>query len=280
MDLLSLSPQKIYNEYRQSMRKELGQNFIFDENINKKIIDAAGDLSDKTVAEIGPGPGGLTLEILRRNVRKLYIIEYDPHWCEVWRGLQQYSGGKLELIQGDAMKIDIIGLKPQKIISNLPYNISTQLLYKWFGNFPMFDELVLMFQKEVADRIIAKPKTKAYGQMSVISQWLSEIEKICDLPPDVFSPPPKVHSAVLRICPKKHVPNFDKFHDFVKLLTEVFSQRRKVVRKNIHNPLIFNELLKMGYSGNTRAEEISAEDYVRLLKILNLLRNGNKNKRG
>lgn len=267
MDLLNLSPRKVYGKYRQNMRKELGQNFIFDENINKKIIDAAGDLSDKIVVEIGPGPGGLTLEILRRNVQKLYIIEYDPHWCKVWSELQRYSDGKLELIQGDAMKIDVTELKPQKIISNLPYNISTQLLYKWFENFSMFDELVLMFQKEVADRIIAKPKTKAYGQMSIVAQWLSEIEKICDLPPDVFSPPPKVHSTVLRICPKKYVPDFDKFHDFVKLLTEAFSQRRKVVRKNIRNPMIFDELLKLGYGENIRAEEISVEDYIQLLDI-------------
>lgn len=268
MDILNLSPQKIYNRYRKNMRKELGQNFIFDENINKKIIDSAGNLNNKIVTEIGPGPGGLTLEILRRNIKKLYIIEYDEHWCEVWRELQQNSDGKLELIQGDALKIDITSLNPQTVISNLPYNISTQLLYKWLGNFETFDELILMFQKEVADRIIAKPKTKSYGQMSVVAQWLSEIEKVCDLSPDVFSPPPKVYSSVLKFFPKKNVPDFSKFHAFVELLTEAFSQRRKVVRKNIHNKLIFGELLKLGYSENARAEEIFVEDYIKMLRFV------------
>lgn len=260
-----MSPKEIYDRYRQCAKKELGQNFIFDQNINRKIVDAAGDLDNKIVVEIGPGPGGLTLEILKRNIKKLYIVEYDFHWCDVWANLQK-DFKPLELIHGDALRVDITSLKPEIIISNLPYNISTKLLYKWFEHFSSFEKLVLMFQKEVADRIIAHPRTKDYGKMSVIAQWLADVVKICDLSPSVFSPPPKVYSSVLKFVPCKNVQYFEKYHDFCNLLTEAFSARRKVVRKNIKNPLIFQRLLEFGYTNNTRAEEISVEDYVKIFE--------------
>ena len=251
--------------FRAGMKKELGQNFIFNEYICKNIVDAAGDLKNKIVVEIGPGAGGLTLEILRRNVKKLYIVEYDQHWVNVWTNLSQYSNGTLEVIHADALRFDISSLKPQVVISNLPYNISTQLLYKWFNNFSSFERLVLMFQKEVADRRIAQPKTKAYGQMSVLSQWLSNIEKVCDLEPEDFSPPPKVKSSVLKFAPYKKIEHSELYDDFMRFLTKAFSQRRKVIRKNIANDKTFNELLQMGYLENTRAEEISVSDYVKLI---------------
>lgn len=259
-----MSPKEIYERYRQYAKKELGQNFIFDQNVNRKIVDAAGNLGNRTVVEIGPGPGGLTLEILKKNVKKLYIIEYDSHWCDVWDKLQK-DFERLELVRGDALRIDIFSLKPEVIISNLPYNISTRLLFNWFENFSSLEKLVLMFQKEVADRIVARPCTKDYGKMSVIAQWLAEITKICDLSPSVFSPPPKVYSSVLKFIPRKNIEHFEKYHDFCNLLTDAFSARRKVVRKNIKNPLIFQKLLELGYTDNTRAEEISVDDFVSLL---------------
>lgn len=259
-----MSPKEIYERYRQQAKKNLGQNFIFDQNINRKIVDAAGDLTDKIIVEVGPGPGGLTLEILRRNIKKLYIIEYDTHWCDVWSNLQkEYKN--LELIRGDALQVDITLLNSEVVISNLPYNISTKLLYKWFEKFSSFERLILMFQKEVADRIIARPCTKDYGKLSVIAQWLSSVYKVCDLSPDVFSPPPRVYSSVLKFIPNKNVQCFDKYNDFCKLLTEAFSARRKVVRKNIKESAIFQKLVQLGYTDNTRAEEISVDDYVSLL---------------
>ena len=263
MNITDFSPRQVYDKYRRGARKELGQNFIFDEGINRRIVDTA-NLEDKVVLEVGPGPGGLTLEILRRNVRKLYVVEYDGHWCDVWRDLQKYTP-KLELIQCDALKFDVRSIRPQVIVSNLPYNISTKLLFQWLPNFDLFEELVLMFQKEVADRIIASPRTKDYGQLSVMVQWLSDVSKIFDLSPEDFFPSPKVHSSVLRFVPRRvDVAKYSLFEDFLK---KAFLQRRKILKKNVSLE-IMQKLYEMGYAENLRAEEISVEDYIQLIPSL------------
>ena len=198
-----LSAKKIFSIFTNKAEKKFGQNFIFDENINRKIVSSAGDLSDQIVMEVGPGPGGLTLEILKQPIKKLYILEIDKRWVEVWKTLSPLFNGKLEVVETDALKFDLNKIAPQIIISNLPYNISTQLLIKWFPNFDTFKILVLMFQKEVADRLYAKPMTKNYGRLSVLAQWKSQVEKVFDLDPGCFSPPQKVKSTVVKSIPRK-----------------------------------------------------------------------------
>jgi 16S rRNA (adenine1518-N6/adenine1519-N6)-dimethyltransferase len=196
-----LSARSIFREFFGSPIKRLGQNFLFDENINRKIVSSAGDLSGKTVLEVGAGPGGLTLEILKSNVSKLHVVELDPHWANVWRTLQAKFDNKLEVIESDALKVDFKLIKPDIIISNLPYNISTQLLFKWLREFFLYEKLILMFQKEVADRLYAIPCTKEYGRISVLTQSVSNVSKVFDLEPGSFTPAPNVKSTVVKIVP-------------------------------------------------------------------------------
>jgi len=261
------SAKEIFNEFYNKTSKRFGQNFLFDENINHKIVSAAGDLSGKTVVEIGPGPGGLTVEILKQDIKKLCIIELDRHWAEVWRNLRSHFDDKLEVIECDALKFDFKTISPNIIISNLPYNISTQLLFKWLSEFDLYEKLILMFQKEVADRIYARPHTKNYGKLSVLCQWKSEVSKIFDLEPGSFSPPPKVKSTVVKFTPfQKEKANNIAFKIMSDLLTDAFANRRKTVVKSLgkyfQNPAQILE--DLGYDKNTRAEEISVDDFIKM----------------
>lgn len=260
-----LSAKKIFSIFTNKAEKKFGQNFIFDENINRKIVSSAGDLSDQIVMEVGPGPGGLTLEILKQPIKKLYILEIDKRWVEVWKTLSPLFNGKLEVVETDALKFDLNKIAPQIIISNLPYNISTQLLIKWFPNFDTFKILVLMFQKEVADRLYAKPMTKNYGRLSVLAQWKSQVEKVFDLDPGCFSPPPKVKSTVVKFIPRKNLS--ENFFLFSKLLNDAFSHRRKLVSKSLskYSNNVEQILSDMGYGKFARAEEISVNDFQKIV---------------
>ncbi|MDR0968200.1 MAG: 16S rRNA (adenine(1518)-N(6)/adenine(1519)-N(6))-dimethyltransferase RsmA [Holosporaceae bacterium] len=265
INLLDLSPKKIFDAFPSKIEKKFGQNFLFDEKINRRIISVAGDLAGKTVAEVGPGPGGLTLEILKRGVKKLFVVEFDPHWSAVWRSLSSTFDGKLEVIEEDALKVDFKALAPNAIISNLPYNISAQLLVKWLRNSDAYEQFVLMFQKEVADRLYASPSTKAYGRLSVLTQCNATVAKAFDVEPGSFFPPPKVRSTVVKLIPKtdRAICDFNAFSD---LLTAAFANRRKTVVKSLSKFFQDPEriLSDLGYSPNARAEEISAEDYERM----------------
>ncbi|MBR1734465.1 MAG: ribosomal RNA small subunit methyltransferase A, partial [Alphaproteobacteria bacterium] len=267
-----LSAKDIFNKYYSETKKRFGQNFLFNSSLNKKIVSLAGSLDSKIIAEIGPGPGGLTLEILKQNIKKLYILEYDKHWITVWKELQPLFNNKLEIIECDALKFDISAISPQIIISNLPYNISTQLLFKWLPNFKLFDKLILMFQKEVAERICAKNKTKAYGKLSVLAQWKSSATKKFDLEPGCFTPPPKIKSSVVEFIPyseKIYDPKID-FQLFSNFLTNIFAHRRKIVikpmRKYFEQPE--NIIKQLGYNETTRAEDISVSDYIKIFNSI------------
>ncbi|MDR2766389.1 MAG: 16S rRNA (adenine(1518)-N(6)/adenine(1519)-N(6))-dimethyltransferase RsmA [Holosporaceae bacterium] len=265
-----LSARKIFATYCFAVRRSFGQNFLFDEKINGRIVAAAGDLDGKIVAEIGPGPGGLTLEILKRNVKKLYLLELDRDWIDVWRSLEHLFHGRLEIIGADAVKFDMETISPDVIISNLPYNISTPLLFRWLPKFDAYEQLLLMFQKEVADRLYATPSTKAYGKLSVLTQWKSQVCKIFDLEPGSFFPPPKVKSTLVKFVPYggDRLQSREKYHLFVELLTSAFAHRRKVVAKAfaefLNDPT--RMLMELGYDENVRAEQISVEDYVKILE--------------
>ena len=259
-----LSAKRIFDTFQNKAAKRFGQNFLFDTKINHKIVSSAGDLTDKVVMEVGPGPGGLTLEILKQPVKKLYIVEIDRRWAEVWRTLSGLFDGKLEVIEEDALKFREEKIAPQVIISNLPYNISTVLLTKWLKNFDQFEKLVLMFQKEVAERLYAKPATKSYGRLSVLTQWKSEVEKMFDLEPGCFSPPPKVKSTIVRFFPKKTTEDYDFFS---ALLKDAFLHRRKLLANTLrkYSENIEEILQILGYSKTVRAEEISVEDFRKLI---------------
>ncbi len=262
-----LTAKQIFSAFPNATTKKFGQNFIFDSNINKKIVDSAGDLSSKIVMEVGPGPGGLTLEILKQPIKKLYIVEIDKRWANVWRELSEKFNGKLEVIEQDALTFDEKTISPQVIISNLPYNVSTLLLTKWLENFDKYEKLVLMFQKEVADRLYAKKSTKSYGKLSVLTQWKSEVEKAFDLDPGCFSPPPKVKSTVVKFFPKTVQEDYKLFS---AILNDAFLHRRKLLVKALkkYSENIEQILEDLGYSKLVRAEEISVEDFRKLAEIL------------
>ncbi|MDR3186910.1 MAG: 16S rRNA (adenine(1518)-N(6)/adenine(1519)-N(6))-dimethyltransferase RsmA [Holosporaceae bacterium] len=266
----NLSAKAIFDAFQGKTEKRFGQNFLFDEKISRKIVSAAGNLEGKTVLEVGPGPGGLTLEILRQNVKKLFLLEFDRHWADVWRNLRHIFGDKLEIIECDALKFDLETVAPNIIISNLPYNISTKLICGWFPKFHLHERLILTFQKEVAARFCASPCTKAYGRLSVLAQWKSEVSKMFDLEPGSFFPAPKVKSTVLKFVPFKldQCPCAEKYSQFDDLLALLFTHRRKVVVKSL-GALLANpeEALKtLGHDKNTRAEEISIANYLKILE--------------
>ena len=262
-----LTAKKIFDISLNKATKRFGQNFIFDSNINRKIVSAAGDLSDKVVMEVGPGPGGITLEILKQPIQKLFVIEIDKRWAEVWRNLKRLFDGKLEVIEKDAVNFNEEEIFPQVIISNLPYNISTVLLTKWLANFDKYEKLILMFQKEVADRLYAKTCTKSYGKLSVLTQWKSKVEKVFDLEPGCFTPPPKVKSTVVKFTPKEVEEDYNFFSS---VLNDAFLHRRKLLSKTLqkYSKNIEEILQSLGYSRLARAEEISVEGFQKLISIL------------
>lgn len=264
------SPSKeFFNKYRGKAKKEFGQNFIFDQAINRRIVNAAGDLSNRKVLEIGPGPGGLTFEILNCRPKQFFVIEYDDHWASAWaeqsaeQGLENFN-----VIHEDALKFDFNSLDIDVIISNLPYNISTQILFKILPKISKYENLILMFQKEVADRLYAQPGIKSYAKLSVLSQSVAEVRKMFDLEPGSFFPAPKVRSTVLKFTPKKNI-YFD-FDFLAEVTTELFRHRRKVVSKALKKfhsaPQEFLQMV--GYDKATRAEEIRIEDYIKICNLL------------
>jgi 16S rRNA (adenine1518-N6/adenine1519-N6)-dimethyltransferase len=221
--------------------KKLGQNFLLDQNITDKIVRAAGDLSGVHVLEIGPGPGGLTRSLLASQAVSVTAIEFDPRAVEALGSLQTVYQDRFQLIKADAIHSDERSLvaMPRAIIANLPYNISTVLLLKWLRHLAhdptTYAKLILMFQKEVAERLMAPPSTTHYGRLSVMAQWLCDIQPVFDLPPSAFTPPPKVTSTIVSFLPKakqENAPAFEKMEFIVGL---AFQQRRKMLRSSLKN---------------------------------------------
>lgn len=259
--------------------KALGQNFLLDQNITDKIVRHAhgldgrqsGDLSGYLVFEIGPGPGGLTRSILKANPDKVIAVEFDPRSINALQPLKEAVDGRLELVHGDATKTDLKALNPEnkpcKIIANLPYNVATPLLTGWLHDIyehGSFDEMLLMFQKEVAQRICAKCGDNHYGRLAVLSQWLAECKITFDLPPGAFSPPPKVKSAIVRFRPKEFEPA--NFKNLEKITAEAFGKRRKMIRQSLKQYM--DQVESLGLEPTLRAENITVADYIRLAQAL------------
>lgn len=262
----------VIRQYGLDADRRLGQHFLLDPNLTRKIARAAGDLHACTVIEIGPGPGGLTRALLDAGAKRVVAIELDPRCVVALEGLVRESDGRLTVLEGDALTTELAGLAPPpwRIVANLPYNVSTALLLKWLHSENKPKEMVLMFQKEVAARLSAKPRTKAYGRLSILAQWLMEITPLFDIGPKAFVPPPKVSSTVLRF----HLRGSPLAPADIAFLSRVtraaFGQRRKMLRASLRGLGVETAdlLAEAGVLPTARAEELSVEEFCALARAL------------
>jgi 16S rRNA (adenine1518-N6/adenine1519-N6)-dimethyltransferase len=248
----------------------LGQHFLLDLNLTAKIASVAGDLAGRHVIEVGPGPGGLTRALLGTDAAHVTAIEIDPRGVAAAQELAAFYVGRLTVISGDALALDVATLAPapRQIVANLPYNVGTPLLIRWLRQCAEFERLTLMFQEEVAQRIVAAPDTEAYGRLAVLAQWTCDVALALRLPPEAFTPPPKVHSAVVRFLPKPTQPKASLFAIMERLTQHAFGQRRKMLRVSI-KPLGGEALLRRaGIDPTRRAETLSIEEFDCLAKLL------------
>lgn len=264
---------EIINKYDLNTKKTLGQNFIHDLNITDKIARFAGNLQDSIVMEIGPGVGSLTRSILLRDAKRVIAIEKDRRCYDILNDyLVPVSNNRLEIINYDALRFTSYRDYSEKIIiiANLPYNIATELLLNWLEDISCFDFFILMFQKEVADRILAQPNTKGYGRLAVKVQFLCEVSHLFDLQPEVFFPKPKVTSSVILIKPRKS-PFMDGVEtaSLEKICRIVFNQRRKIINSTLKkisdNPeKLLNEI---GIKPSRRPDSLTLEEFCLLAKV-------------
>ncbi len=263
----SLPPlREVIAQQGLSANKALGQNFLFDLNITAKIARHAQIKPGTSVIEVGPGPGGLTRALLTEtSAKKIIALEKDPRLVEALAPLFSAANGRLTLHHVDALEADILSIAPapRAIVANLPYNVATPLFMGWLKNIHDYQSMTLMFQKEVADRIVAEPKTKAYGRLSVMAQWLCDVHIAFDLPPSAFTPPPKVTSSIVHLTPKKQRDDIP-FETMEKIVATAFNQRRKMLRQSMKTLTIDWE--KIGIDPTQRAEDLSIGSYRAIAK--------------
>lgn len=269
----------VIRRYDLRALRQLGQNFLLDLNLTRRIAAAAGDLTDRTVIEIGPGPGGLTRALLETAVRQVIAVERDPRCLTALGELETAADGRLVLIAGDALGFPAAstGTAPRQIVANLPYNIATPLLIGWLATPEAFERLTLMFQKEVADRLTASPGGRAWGRLGVIANWRWRAEKLFDVSPKAFVPPPKVTSSIVSFVPRPAgtYPEADP-RLMEKIVAAAFNQRRKMIRRSLTTlgPAA-TELIRAaeaaGIDPETRAERLTIEDFCRLARLATTL---------
>ena len=256
-------------------KKSLGQNFLLDLNLTAKIARLAGDLEGHDVLEVGPGPGGLTRGLLASGARRVVALEKDRRCIPALAEISDAYPGQLDVFNADALDFDISShlTVPIRIVANLPYNIGTELLIRWLTPKewpPFWSTLTLMFQKEVAERIIATPNSKAYGRLAILAQWKTNPSIVMELPPEAFTPPPKVHSAVVHFDALAE-PRFPAPAGLLSsTVAMAFNQRRKMLRSSLKSasPDIENVLCDAGLEPTARAEEISLEGFCALARRL------------
>ena len=275
MSLDGLPPlREVIERHELRARKALGQNFLLDLNLTGKIARTAGDLSQTTVIEVGPGPGGLTRALLAHGVKRVVAIERDERCLPALAEISVHYPGRLEVIYGDALKTDFAalaaGATDTKIVANLPYNIGTELLIRWLTVEawpPFYSSMTLMFQKEVAQRIVAGPDDDAYGRLGVLAGWRTRAGIAFDLPPQAFTPPPKVTSAVVHIVPRA-APMPADGKKLARVTEAAFGQRRKMLRQSLKSIGGETLLQKTGIDGTRRAETLSVAEFVALANAL------------
>ncbi len=254
-------------------KKQLGQNFILDLNLTAKIARSAGDLSACDVLEVGPGPGGLTRGLLAEGARHVVAVEKDPRCLPALEDIAAVYPGRLTVLEGDALAMDVSAhlTGPVRIIANLPYNVGTELLIRWLTPAiwpPFWTSLTLMFQREVAERIVAKPRTDHYGRLALLVQWRCDAQIVLTLPPEAFTPAPKVHSAVVHLT-RLDTPRYPADAAILMRITAMaFNQRRKMLRSSLKGlaPDIETRLLSVGIPPTARAEEIGLEAFCALAR--------------
>ncbi|MHA7889244.1 16S rRNA (adenine(1518)-N(6)/adenine(1519)-N(6))-dimethyltransferase RsmA [Roseicyclus sp.] len=258
-----------------SARKALGQNFLLDLNLTAKIARQAGDLTGCDVLEVGPGPGGLTRGLLAEGARRVVAVEKDPRCLPALAEIAAAYPGRLEVLNADALALDWAAhlTPPVKVVANLPYNVGTELLVRWLTPPawpPVWSSLTLMFQREVAERIVAQPGGKAYGRLALLAQWRCSARIVMSLPPEAFSPPPKVHSAVVHLeaLPEPRFPADPKLLE--RVVATAFNQRRKMLRAALKglSPEIEDHLRAAGLAPTERAEQVPLEGFCALARSL------------
>ncbi|MDB5317708.1 MAG: rRNA ((1518)-N(6)/adenine(1519)-N(6))-dimethyltransferase [Rhodospirillales bacterium] len=250
-------------------RKSLGQHFLLDPAICARIAAQPGDLTGKHVLEIGPGPGGLTRALLDTGAASVTAVEIDRRAIAALGELQAAYPERLRVIQADALKLDTATLlpAPRIVVANLPYNIGSPLLVRWMQEAASFEALVLMFQQEVAERITAAPDSDGYGRLSVLAQWRCKCAMLMRLPPGAFTPPPKVHSAVVGLTPHAEAPAPALFAALEKVTAAAFGQRRKMLRGSLKSLGDADRLLEdCEIAGDRRAETLSVAEFDRLAR--------------
>ncbi|MEI5677443.1 MULTISPECIES: 16S rRNA (adenine(1518)-N(6)/adenine(1519)-N(6))-dimethyltransferase RsmA [unclassified Mesorhizobium] len=270
MTLDGLPPLRdVIDRHELQAKKSLGQNFLLDLNLTGKIARTAGDLSATTVIEVGPGPGGLTRALLMNGAKRVIAIERDERCLAALAEVSAHYPGRLEVVSGDALKTDFAALaggEPVKIVANLPYNIGTELLIRWLTVSdwpPFYSSMTLMFQREVAQRIVAAPDSDAYGRLSILAGWRTQARIAFDVPPQAFTPPPKVTSSVVHLIPRENPLPAD-----VRVLGRVteaaFGQRRKMLRQSLKGIEGARLLEATGIDGTRRAETLDIAEFVAL----------------
>lgn len=253
-----------------SAKKSLGQNFLLDLNLTRRIARAAGDLGTGTTIEVGPGPGGLTRGLLLEGAASVVAVERDRRAATALAPLCEAAGAALTVIEGDALEVDLtaLGDAPRRIVANLPYNVATRLLLIWLRTPEAFESFTLMFQREVAERLIAAPGTDAYGRLSVLVGWLCKAEKVMDVPPTAFTPPPKIWSSVVRLTPRAD-PLAPADRASLEAITgAAFAQRRKMLRQSLKQ-LGGDALIAAAELDPTlRPERLTIQEFCRLANAL------------
>ena len=271
-----LPPLKdVISKHKLSAKKSLGQNFLLDLNLTSKIARYAGNLEQSDVLEIGPGPGGLTRSLLNEGARKVVAIEKDTRCIAALEEVQTQFAGKLKIVQGDALSTEVRQYltHPVQIIANLPYNIGTELLVRWLNSttWPSFwQSMTLMFQKEVANRIVASPGSKAYGRLSVMAQWRCNTKIAFNIPATAFTPPPKVESSIVHFEALKE-PRFPaEVNKLEFVVSKAFNQRRKMLRGALkgHFKNVEEGLLAIGVVPTKRAENVTIQEFCLMAQIL------------
>ncbi|HEY4857317.1 MAG TPA: 16S rRNA (adenine(1518)-N(6)/adenine(1519)-N(6))-dimethyltransferase RsmA [Xanthobacteraceae bacterium] len=261
----------VIRRYDLRAKKSLGQNFLLDFNLIARIARAAGPLQDIDVVEIGPGPGGLTRALLAQGARRVIAIERDERAIAALDEIAQRNPGRLEIVAADALEIDarrLVASHPARVVANLPYNIASALLVAWLSAEPWppwYDRLVLMFQREVADRIVAMPGKKAYGRLSVLVGWRAEARILFDVAPRAFVPPPKVTSSLVRLVPREHPLPCDR-RALERVTQAAFGQRRKMLRQSLKSLGVDPSALLAAadIAPTARAEDIPVAGFVAL----------------
>ena len=269
--------REVIARYGIRARRQLGQHFLLDLNLCRRIVRAAGDLAGKTAVEIGPGPGGLTRALLETGAARVIAIERDPRCVDALSDLSRRYGDRLHVVAVDALDVDVSALAGTDriaIVANLPYNVATPLLIGWLRRVDSISAMTLMFQKEVAERIVAAPGTSAYGRLAVVAQWLCEAKRAFDVAPTAFVPPPRVTSTVVNLVPRDAPLAPADMATLETVTAAAFGRRRKMLRSAlaglVEDPETF--LAQEGIAPTARAETLPPEAFCALARGLARLR--------